>query len=78
MELRGILYHCYMGGFPKSGVQFWGPHNEDHNILGAILGSPCFGKLPYKGYCTLKNVCNVLQDLAMTILVVDILVMCGS
>ena len=25
---------------------FWGPNNEDYNILGSILGSPYFGKLP--------------------------------
>ena len=23
------------------------PHNKDHNMLGSILGSPCFWKLPY-------------------------------
>ena len=34
------------GGFPKIGVPFWGPHNKDYNILGSILGSPHFGKLP--------------------------------
>ena len=33
-------------GFLKLGVPFWGPHNKDHNILGSILGSPNFGKLP--------------------------------
>ena len=36
-----------MGGFPKLGVPFWVPNNEDYSILGSILGSPCFGKLPY-------------------------------
>ena len=25
-----------------------GPHNKDHNMLGSILGSPCFGKQPYR------------------------------
>ena len=24
----------------------WGPHNKDHSILGSMLGSSCFGKLP--------------------------------
>ena len=30
-------------GFPKL---FGGSHNKDHSILGSILGSPYFGKLP--------------------------------
>ena len=30
------------------GVPFWGPNNnKDYSILGSILGSPHFGKLPY-------------------------------
>ena len=28
------------------GTLFGGPNNEDHSILGSILGSPYFGKLP--------------------------------
>ena len=35
------------GVFPKLGVPFGGPHNKDYGILGSILGSPYFGKLPY-------------------------------
>ena len=35
------------GGFPKLGVPFGGPNNKDYSILGSILGSPYFGKLPY-------------------------------
>ena len=27
--------------------QFRGPKNKDYSILGSILGSPYFGKLPY-------------------------------
>ena len=34
------------GGFPKLGVLFGGPNNKDYSILGSILGSPHFGKLP--------------------------------
>ena len=35
-------------GFPKiRGYLFGGPHNKDHSTLGSILGSPCFGKLPF-------------------------------
>ena len=40
-------------GFPKTRGTIWGgPHNKDYSILGSILGStlgsPYFGKLPYK------------------------------
>ena len=28
------------------GTILGGPHNKDYNILGSILGSPYFGKLP--------------------------------
>ena len=35
-------------GFPKiKGTLFGGPHNKDYSILGSILGSPYFGKLPH-------------------------------
>ena len=33
-------------GFPRLGVPFRGPNNKDYSILGSILGSPHFGKLP--------------------------------
>ena len=37
-----------VGNFPRLGVPFWGPYNEDYSILGSILGSPYYlGKLPY-------------------------------
>ena len=36
-------------GFPKLGVPFRGSNNKDYNILGSILGSPYFGKLPNGG-----------------------------
>ena len=29
------------------GTLFRGPYNKDYSILGSILGSPYFGKLPY-------------------------------
>ena len=35
------------GSFPKLGYHFGGPYNKDYNILGSILGSPYFGKLPH-------------------------------
>ena len=34
-------------GFLTLGVPFGGPNNKDYSILGSILGSPYFGKLPY-------------------------------
>ena len=34
------------GDFPKLGVPFGGPYDKDYTILGSILGSPYFGKLP--------------------------------
>ena len=36
------------GSFPKKGYLIWGPHNKD-SILGSILGSPTFRKLPDLG-----------------------------
>ena len=32
------------------GTFFGGPHNKDFSMLGAILGSPYLGKLPYSPY----------------------------
>ena len=37
------------------GTFFGGPHNKDYSILGSILGSPYFGKLPFSG-CTHEGV----------------------
>ena len=34
---------------PKIKATIWGPVNRDYSILGLILGSPYFGKLPYLG-----------------------------
>ena len=37
-------------GFPKiMGTLFWGPHNKGCSILGSIMGSPYFGKVPFCG-----------------------------
>ena len=42
-------------GFPRiRGTIFGGPNYKDYNILGYILGSPYFGKLPYMGGLTLS------------------------
>ena len=36
-----------MWGFPEiGGTLFGGPNNKDYSIVGSILGSPYFGKLP--------------------------------
>ena len=45
---QGERQICNMWGFPKIGGTFFGgSHNKDYSILGSILGSPYFGKLPY-------------------------------
>ena len=36
-----------MVDFPKLGVPFWGPNIKDYSILGSILVSLYFGRLPY-------------------------------
>ena len=33
--------------FPKIRGTFWGPYNRGYSMLGSILGSPYFGKLPH-------------------------------
>ena len=38
-----------MGVSQKWGYHFGGPNKKDYGILGSILGSPYFGKLPYRG-----------------------------
>ena len=50
----GFKYLIVIWGFPKiRGTLFGGPHNKDYSILGSILGSPYFGKLPYELYSKL-------------------------
>ena len=39
-----------MGVSQNWGYHFGGPCNKDYNILGSILGSPYFGKLPYSRF----------------------------
>ena len=40
-------------GFPEiRGTLFRGPYNKDYNILGSILGSTYFGKLPNMSGCS--------------------------
>ena len=38
-----------MGISQNWGYLIGGPHNKDYSILGSTLGSPYFGKLPYRG-----------------------------
>ena len=51
MEIKwklGLYWGLSGLGFPKIGGNlFGGPHNKDYSILGSILGSPHFGKLPF-------------------------------
>ena len=41
------LKSLYTGVSHNWGYLTGGPHNEDYSILGSILGSPHFRKLPY-------------------------------
>ena len=44
-----MSYRLYTGRFPKiRGTFTRGPHNKDYNMLGYILGSRYFGKLPLR------------------------------
>ena len=40
-------------GFPVRGTILRAPNNKDYNILGSILGSPYFGKLPHSEHIPL-------------------------
>ena len=44
-----------MGVSQNWGYLFGGPYNKDYSILGSILGSPYFGKLPYEEPPFLKS-----------------------
>ena len=37
-----------MRGSVNSGYLWWGPYNEDSNVFGSIVGSPCFWKPRYR------------------------------
>ena len=55
--------------FPKiRGTYFGGPYNKDYSTLGSILGSHCFGKVPYitkdEGYI---RVCLVPSSVSLCI-----------
>ena len=51
-------------GFPKiRGTLFGGPHNKDYSILGSILGSPYFGKLPYGCFTFVARRCLISDGL---------------
>ena len=45
-----ILTTTHMGVSQNQGYYFGGSYNKDSSILGSILGSPHFGKLPYRDY----------------------------
>ena len=44
---HGNVYGRHMVVSPNYGYHVGGPYNKDCSILGSILGSPYFGKLPY-------------------------------
>ena len=46
------------GGFLKLGVPFGGPHNEEYSILGSMLGSLYFGKLPFVFVASRLRLCG--------------------
>ena len=51
MQLSCLLtVNRNLGVSQNYGYLFGGPHNKDYSILGSILGSPYFGKLPFR-YC---------------------------
>ena len=44
---QGLGFRVWGLGFPKIRATFFGgPHIRDYSVLGSILGSPYFGKLP--------------------------------
>ena len=49
-EIAGLLLRNLNGGFLRLGVisTVGGPKKKDYGILGSIVGSPDFGKLPIK------------------------------
>ena len=52
-ELRMLILIAvvqdFLYGFPNNlKYHFGGPNNKDYSILGSILGSPNFGKLPHE------------------------------
>ena len=45
------------------GVDFFGgPKNKNHTFLGSILGSPSFGKLPYRTCQVNGSVCYLARN----------------
>ena len=52
-----------MGVSQHYGYLLGDPYNKDYSILGSLLGSPNFGKLPYRftwGYIGLHRLIRVL------------------
>ena len=56
LENKPNKEHTY-GVSQNYGYLFEGPHNKDYSILGSILGSPYFGKLPYTHIITRLKSC---------------------
>ena len=52
----------YMGVSQNKGYHFGDPHNKDYSILGSILGSPYFGKPPYKNFkADVQSISNTIS-----------------
>ena len=64
MGFLGYMY-VYIWGFPKiKGTLFACPYNKDYSILGSILGSPYFGRLPYM-YIHIHILVQILEKRVM-------------
>ena len=53
---RLFCYSERFGGFRKLGYLFRGPNIKDYSILGSILGSPHFGKVPFLSDLPFKKI----------------------
>ena len=49
--LKVEVFLSYLGVSQNRGTLFGCPYNKDYSILGSILGSPYFGKLPSSMKC---------------------------
>ena len=67
-----FFFHGSIWGFPEiRGTLFGGPYSKDYSMLGYILGSPYFGKLPYPNRpkpCFLNPIEHNLRGILETII----------
>ena len=66
-------------GFRDQSLGFWGtffkgPHKKDYSMLGSILGSPYFGKLPFRfwgvGFRILDSGSTIPMAITMAITII--------